>query len=1669
IAARNIAGFTEAYSRDQVDEEETTRRYKDLAMDVGGMVIGGFAGRQGLSMAGKMASNGSSKAAAMIAERGVDATLSVVGDLAMIGMLDYDQSLVETIKQNGMGIVVSTVTGINESKRMFSAQRTNFSTTGAKTRSNTDFAPSTRTGNEPSADVKVRANETVNEVRVQDYDGQRMTENLFEQAQVKASDETTTSNKQGIDGEVIKSQSTSNVEQKIPKGYIIDSKTGKPIKVNIEKITVEKNQLGIGLKDEFGNDLGYVCIDAIKANSQGHKALHFEGMVSNVEGVGIGRMLIDELVKASHEIGCGGRLIASASPLRGTQSNLGFYYKLGFEAVNPQKHAQIQDCIQNGKEIPLALNVFTDIEYNPKLDDSGVKVNNKEADDITQSKAIPEYNKSLEIQENASLLAQDVDIEIKTNEANPFATTKTEDVLTTKPIIDVQNSSNSSILKDSRSITKNDVIKTLKEFQFSDDEIASLNLDDEVYKKALVSYLSFMKISGEMDFKKIESNTVEARKEILNQINNGIPHIQRSNIFNYVNDDNIALVREHFKEFLESDSENINDIFELFEFNDKLPFDKILDRWSEIKKTDGEVKVKFKQLKDYIDNELEAKFRNENAEVFDQISSMVSKDYDGNVNKRFKDSMQINSAIKLKVSNPELFDKIANMTEIKNNGNETPRFETVRDIEIAMNLYTSNPELFEKISNIMIEDYNGKMVYRFSREYDIEIAMRLYSDNSELFNKISDMTTNNFDNNERPRFEGSNQIEKAMELYTNNQEAFEKFLNITDANGHHKYSSVYQIEKAMESYINNPRFFDEIASMKKQNWNGDYVERFPTVDCINEAMELKIEHQKIFDEIVNMTVPNKNNQEYRFSSIDDIKKAIELKINNPELFEKFLNFEIEYSNKKKSYRFESAKEIEKAIELYITVPAKFEKFLNMKRIDNSGDENYRFESVHSVEQAINLQTSNPALFDEISNMSATTFNWNTGERIVTYRFKAIGEISSAMDMKTKNPIVFDKLVNMKIKATDGTEVYKFTSAGDIKRVMNVAERIYTDENLKNNKIISEHLDEILEMQRNEDYTKHTLDYLDNIDSLSEMTETLLSQNIKLEKIIKNMGRLYDNVKLENIDKYKFGNEYWSEYLAKVDNLEKKMLENPRLYVNGNEDSSLKLCQDEVNHWVEKNKLKLLKLSTSLDKEAMLHLMRKRFDDVDEYFDDIKKYNFEDLEMLKNLCNSTNVDGKPFMPTQKIEFIDLINSYNTYKLDMTKINTMIANGKVDLSELQVDLFNKIIKDLGFSDAEIATIPKEKLLAWDTKYVHFLTKEIREDRDAFVNVVRAANLDDFRRYIHDTKNQYGEVNARTKSQYEDLGMDYDAWVNPSKSGEVKFMSRDKNEEKLIQISNLLLEDINMLRSTPVKGVIDKRFPKNIVDGEFTIPKEIISNKTKLNEFINNLVQQLDDVWTRAKGNAEHADPKRSAMARNTLTALDHFKQRIDDVDRVSDAKIAKKIDLTIKMWDRIPQKDLFQGNYSTCCIGMGRGNGSAMPNYLLNTSFNMIEMVDNATGKIIGNALCYFIKDSNGKPAFIIDNIEINNASKPADDVGENLRDAITEYAGNIAKQVTNTDDTFVYIGGLYNDVDTYNLPKHNETISFLGEYECDNIYLDLYEGHWIDNDDLTKNLTLRRLK
>ena len=106
------------------------------------------------------------------------------------------------------------------------------------------------------------------------------------------------------------------------------------------------------------------------------------------------------------------------------------------------------------------------------------------------------------------------------------------------------------------------------------------------------------------------------------------------------------------------------------------------------------------------------------------------------------------------------------------------------------------------------------------------------------------------------------------------------------------------------------------------------------------------------------------------------------------------------------------------------------------------------------------------------------------------------------------------------------------------------------------------------------------------------------------------------------------------------------------------------------------------------------------------------------------------------------------------------------------------------------------------------------------------------------------------------------------------------------------------------------------------------------------------------------------------------------------------------------------------------------------------------------------------------AFIIDNIEISDAKKTSKEVLIQLRDAITKYADNVVKDVTEKNDTHIYISNNRNDITVDKLPQKHETVKFLGDISTDEIYLDLYhdgDSETIARKDLTRNNQLLQLK
>lgn len=197
----------------------------------------------------------------------------------------------------------------------------------------------------------------------------------------------------------------------------------------LEKNESVPNQCGVlELQDISDKQAGVVNYDLREINGQ--KVLHFEGLKSNISGAGVGSKLIKELVKLSNELGAEGRVVATASPMmspNGKLTNMGFYYKLGFKATDATKDAEIRKLLAEGKEIPVSLNVFTDIELTP---DGIVKntLSSKEAKKLEpMQKQYPEIVNSI-IQEYAGKLTNEEIIEKagnaiseKINEALPHA------------------------------------------------------------------------------------------------------------------------------------------------------------------------------------------------------------------------------------------------------------------------------------------------------------------------------------------------------------------------------------------------------------------------------------------------------------------------------------------------------------------------------------------------------------------------------------------------------------------------------------------------------------------------------------------------------------------------------------------------------------------------------------------------------------------------------------------------------------------------------------------------------------------------------------------------------------------------------------------------------------------------------------------------------------------------------------------------------------------------------------------------------------------------------------------------------------------------------------------------------------------------------------------------
>ncbi len=540
------------------------------------------------------------------------------------------------------------------------------------------------------------------------------------------------------------------------------------------------------------------------------------------------------------------------------------------------------------------------------------------------------------------------------------------------------------------------------------------------------------------------------------------------------------------------------------------------------------------------------------------------------------------------------------------------------------------------------------------------------------------------------------------------------------------------------------------------------------------------------------------------------------------------------------------------------------------------------------------------------------------------------------------------------------------------------------------------------------------------------------------------------------------------YFAKM---YRQCMKNPGMYINSNGSCS-NHAHETIYQFFSGYGREILKLASLQDNELNDILLRKRIADMKDSLKIIDRFLPAHLEIIRKGLKCKNPSGKTLTPPEKAELIEIVNDYKLLHKGYNDLESEINNGVIDIKAIKKNIIYDIFQTSVYNDTELNLhnlIPDDKLLSWDLNFAYLLAPQLKKDNNEISAVIKLANQNrDFKIILLDPKEKISQINLLTKEKFEKIGLNYEKWLNPNNM--IRLKTADQNVSKTHRIAEQFCMNVNELLSTPAKNFINKKYYEYIEKDGFKLPSEIVQNKSKLKTFMKNFNTSLAQVWRRAETNAENPEPKKRSMALNTLTIKDHIDELINGAANISDNKEIQSVELTVKMWDRFPQHDLFQGNYSSCCIGMNRSNAAAMGTYLTNTTFNMIELIDNTTGKTIGNALCYYIKTKD-KPALVIDNIEINNSFLPSELICKQIRTVIAEYAKNINKEVCGDRNIPIYLGDQNNDVPTGDLKRVKiENSEILGQV-CHNgneqIYLDALDG-WNPGCDIGKDIEFKNM-
>ncbi len=170
-----------------------------------------------------------------------------------------------------------------------------------------------------------------------------------------------------------------------------------------------------------------------------------------------------------------------------------------------------------------------------------------------------------------------------------------------------------------------------------------------------------------------------------------------------------------------------------------------------------------------------------------------------------------------------------------------------------------------------------------------------------------------------------------------------------------------------------------------------------------------------------------------------------------------------------------------------------------------------------------------------------------------------------------------------------------------------------------------------------------------------------------------------------------------------------------------------------------------------------------------------------------------------------------------------------------------------------------------------------------------------------------------------------------------------------------------------------------------------------------------------------------------------------------------------DYTIGLIDRGAKNMIFMGNYTSCCTALNECKGDSVPNYLLNTAFNVVGVKD-SQGNIAATSRIFISTNFKNEPALIIDNIEISNKFRATLNKAESERfvQQVWSYIDKFAQSLSDNHIP-VYMSHKYPKISIPERPVISLRIKLAGETTRPELYINTIGDYAITKDSYVCNL------